>query len=74
MSNDTPHRVIAIDEISATPTTAASNSGKTESCCDDNLLETAQLLLDISIKTLMAMHHVDRETARQFIFDALDGL
>jgi hypothetical protein len=79
MSNGIPHRlasskVIAISEISPTTKAAASNSGKTNTCCDDNLLETAQLLLDISIKTLMAMHHVDRETARYFLLDAFDGL
>jgi len=67
-------KVIAIDEISPTTKAAASNSGKTNTCCDDILLDTAQLLLDISIKTLMAMHHVDRETARQYISDAFDGM
>lgn len=79
MSNATPHplpcsKVVAIDEISPTPMAPALNSGTTQTCCDDNMLETAQLLLDISIKTLMTMHHVDREMARHCIEDAFEAV
>jgi hypothetical protein len=40
---------------------------------EDETYETAQQLVDISVKTLMQMHSVDRETANYWINCAMGG-
>jgi hypothetical protein len=39
---------------------------------EDAMYETAQLLVDISVKTLMQMHGVDRQTALYWIRSATE--
>jgi len=39
---------------------------------EDSMYETAQLLVDISVKTLMQMHGIDRQTALYWIRSATE--
>jgi hypothetical protein len=45
---------------------------KTEFARENKMLETAKMLVDIAVKTQMAIYDVDRQTAREWVVRAAE--
>ncbi len=62
------------EQVDASTTADLANQDIERCIKDDAMWETAILLVDIAIKTLMQMHGVDRKTARHWISRATDAV